>query len=165
MPVTTARLDLRPATEADRPFLLRVYGSTRADELARVDWTDAAKEAFVAMQFDAQDRHYRQHYPEASYDVVTVDGRPAGRLYVDRRAGDVRIVDIALLPEFRGAGAGSTLIRRLQDGAAAAGSTLSIHVEVFNPARRLYHRLGFVEVGHAGAHVLMEWRPPEGTAS
>jgi GNAT superfamily N-acetyltransferase len=152
-------LALRPATAGDRDFLLEVYGSTRADELAMVDWPDASKDAFVEMQFDAQDEYYRRYYPDASFDVVVVDGDPVGRLYVDRWPEEIRIVDIALVAERRGSGIGTRLLRHVMDEAVAAGKKVSIHVEVFNPARHLYDRLGFTLAVDKGVHLLLEWDP------
>ena len=155
---------LRPATEADREFLLELYASTREPELARVDWDDALKRAFVEQQFAAQDEHYRSHYPGASLDVIELDGRRAGRLYVYRGEEDIRIMDIAVAPEFRGRGIGSALIEELIAEARSSGRSVSIHVEMQNPARALYERLGFVPVGEHGVYVLMEWSQPN-TAS
>ncbi len=91
--------------------------------------------------------------------MILVGGEPAGRLYVARWAEELRIVDIALLPRFRGRGVGTTLLRGLMDEADAAGKPLSIHVEVNNPARSLYDRLGFEEAEDRGVYVLMR-RPP-----
>ena len=151
---------LRPTTPEDRDFLLAVYGSVRAPELARVDWTEEAKAAFVAQQFDAQDRSYRENYANASFEVIEVEGRPAGRLYVDRWPAEIRIVDIALAPEFRGRGVASSLLRELIAEAEASGRSLTIHVEQGNPARRLYERLGFVPVAQLGHNTLMSAGPP-----
>jgi GNAT superfamily N-acetyltransferase len=156
------RLALRPAGDDDRDLLLRIYAGTRSDELAILPWTEEQKRAFVAQQFHAQRLHYERHYPDARHDIVLADGEPAGRLYVDRRARETRVVDIALLPEFRGGGIGTRLLRDLLDEAAATGRSVSIHVELFNPARRLYARLGFEPVAEEGIHLLMEWRPPSG---
>ncbi|HVF06435.1 MAG TPA: GNAT family N-acetyltransferase [Frankiaceae bacterium] len=150
---------LRPAGPADRAFFREVYASTRADELARVPWDEAAKQAFVDHQFAAQTAHYEQHYVGATVDVVVVGGQDAGRLYVYRGEREIRIVDIALLPACRGTGAGTALLAALQDEALAAGKTLSIHVEQGSPARSLYDRLGFVEVEERGAHHYMTWTP------
>lgn len=150
---------LRPVTAADEPFLLRVYATTRADELARVPWSDADKAAFVAHQFAAQSAHYAQHYTGMSRHVVRVDGADAGRLLVARWEREIRIVDITLLPEFRGAGAGTELLRGLMDEASAAGKALSIHVERENPAMSLYVRLGFRPVGDEGVYLRMERAP------
>jgi ribosomal protein S18 acetylase RimI-like enzyme len=153
--VATADIALRASTSADRSLLCEIYGSTRAAELALVPWDDAAKRAFVAQQFAAQDEHYRRHYPGAALDVIEVGGRPAGRLYVHRGDADIRIMDIALLPEFRGRGIGTRLLRGLLDEGRASGCTVSIHVERGNPARELYERLGFHPVEEHGIYVLM----------
>lgn len=150
---------LRPATDDDRELLLDVYASTRADELAAVPWTDEEKRGFLRQQFDAQDRWWRLQYPDCSFQVIEIDGRAAGRLYVDRREREIRLVDIALLPQYRRLGAGTRLIVELQREAEASDRALTIHVERFNPARALYDRLGFREIGSAGeVYLLLEWR-------
>jgi ribosomal protein S18 acetylase RimI-like enzyme len=152
------RVTLRPATVADRDFLREVYASTRDEELSQVAWSPAQRAAYVQTQFDLQDRQYRTSNPRGSFDVVEVDGRPAGRLYVDRRLDDIRIIDIALLPEFRRSGVGSGLIGAVLAEARSSGRSASIHVEVHNPAARLYRRLGFTMVADRGLYRLMEWR-------
>ena len=151
---------LRPATDADRDFLVGVYGSTRDAELSQVPWAEGQREAFVRMQFDAQDAEYHARNPHGTFDVIEVGGRPAGRLYVDRRPGDIRIVDIALLPEFQGQGVGAHLIGRLMQEASASGCKLSIHVEIHNRAVALYDRLGFAAVAEQGIYRRMEWTAP-----
>jgi GNAT superfamily N-acetyltransferase len=102
-------------------LLLAVYASTREPELAAVEWDAAQKAAFVEMQFDAQHAYYQEHYAGAAFDVILVDGQPAGRLFVSREENEIRIVDIALLPEYCNRGIGTTLLRELQSEAAAAG--------------------------------------------
>jgi ribosomal protein S18 acetylase RimI-like enzyme len=150
---------LRPVEDADRAFLVELYRSVREPELAAVDWDDATKRAFVDQQFSAQDAHYRAHYPGATLDVIEVDGSPAGRLYVHRGPSDIRIMDIALAPASRGRGIGTELLRSLIEEADASGRKLSIHVEMNNPARSLYDRLGFLPAGEHGVYILLE-RPP-----
>ena len=159
-------LRLRPSTPEDRGFLLAVYGSVREQELAQVRWPPGAREAFLAQQYDAQDRYYREYYPGASFDVIEVDGERAGRLYVDRWPAEIRIVDISLASAFRGAGVGTALLRELISEAEQTGRSLTIHVENGNPARRLYERLGFVAVAERGHNTLMSAGPPlrEGAA-
>ena len=151
---------LRPVTPADREFLLAVYAGVREAELAQVPWPNGAKEAFVRQQFEAQDRYYREYYAGATFDVIEVDGRPAGRLYVDRWPAEIRIVDIALASAFRGSGVGTALLRELIAEAEASGRSLTIHVEHGNPARRLYERLGFLAVAERGHNTLMSAGPP-----
>jgi len=149
-----AEVTLRPVEPADEAFLLGLYATTRADELALTDWTDEQKAAFVRHQFDAQTHHYREHYPTATFDLILVDGEPAGRLYIDRWPSETRIMDIALVPQRRGRGIGRELIEAIQ----AEGRDVSVHVERFNPARRLYARLGFESEDAGPVYVLMRWR-------
>jgi ribosomal protein S18 acetylase RimI-like enzyme len=147
----------RAVAPGDEELLYRIYASTRVEELAPVPWTAAQKEAFLRMQFRAQSEDYAANYPDAAFLVLLVEGTPAGRLYVDRRNDEVRIIDIALLPEHRGAGIGGALLRGLLAEAAAAGKPVRIHVERMNPALRLYDRLGFRRTGDDGIYFLMEW--------
>lgn len=153
-------LALRPIGPEDMPFLLRLYRSTREEELAMVvDWSDEQKDWFILMQFNAQHTWYQEHYVGATFDVILVDEAPAGRLYVHRREREIRLVDIAFLPEFRNRGLGTSLLRALFAEAEGAGKPLTIHVEKYNPAMRLYERLGFTRIDETGPYDLMEWRP------
>jgi ribosomal protein S18 acetylase RimI-like enzyme len=150
---------LRPATPDDEEFLRALYGTTRAEELSLTPWTDEQKAAFVAMQFHAQSTYYASVYPDATHDVVVVDGEDAGRLYLHRDDATVRVVDIAIAPAFRGRGVGTQL---LQDVLATAGArTVVIHVEKQNRAKGLYERLGFavVEEDPGGVYLRMECHP------
>ena len=122
-------------------------------------WDDAQKDAFLRSQFDAQDAWWRENYAEASFDVVLVDGEPVGRLYVQRGPSEIRIVDIALLPEHRGGGIGTRLVEELFREADAVGKTLTIHVERMNPALRWYERLGFELAEDKGVYLLLERKP------
>src|SRR4051812_19114238 len=61
-------ISLRPITDADLSFLYKVYASTRAQEMALVPWSDAQKQAFVRMQFEAQHKYYREQFTTASFD-------------------------------------------------------------------------------------------------
>jgi ribosomal protein S18 acetylase RimI-like enzyme len=150
-------LRLRPITPADESFLARVYASTRWDELAVTGWSEGQKADFCRRQFDAQSAYYTANYPEASFQIIERDGWPIGRLYVARWDKEIRIVDITLLPEARGWGVGTKFLRDLQEESRAAGKSLTIHVERFNRALRLYQRLGFKQIEDKGVYLLMEW--------
>jgi GNAT superfamily N-acetyltransferase len=150
---------LRPETAGDEGLSRVIYASTREEELARVPWSDEQKAAFVSMQFEAQRSYYREIYPDGDFSVIVVDGADAGRLYVDRSTDEIRVVDIAVLPEFRGRGVGGTLLGAVLDEARETGRTVVIHVELMNRARTLYDRLGFVPVEEVGVYLRMEWTP------
>lgn len=150
-------ISLRPITPEDTSFLAAVYASTRWEELAPTGWNDEEKMVFCRRQFDAQSEHYREHYPGASFQVIEREGESIGRLYVARWENEMRIVDISLFPEFRGSGVGTQVLRELQEEARGADKSLTIHVERFNPALRLYLRLGFQEIEDKGVYLLMRW--------
>jgi ribosomal protein S18 acetylase RimI-like enzyme len=152
---------LRPETEDDVPFLRRLYISTRWDELAPiVDWTEAQKIGFLESQFALQRHHYRTYYAETDWGVLEHAGVPIGRIYVDRQNTVLMVIDVALLPEWRGRGIGTALMQAVCEEAAAAGKAVSIAVEKYNPAQNLYRRLGFREVSDEGLYWFMEWRAP-----
>jgi GNAT superfamily N-acetyltransferase len=157
----TGELTLRPATADDEKFQCALYASTREEELKLTDWTEAQKDEFVRMQFAAQWSHYRTHYADAAWDIILNGDSRAGRLIVSRGAQEIRIVDISLLPEHRGLSIGTRLISRLLDEARDTNRRVGIHVEKFNPALRLYERLGFVTVEDLGVYLLMNWQSPD----
>jgi ribosomal protein S18 acetylase RimI-like enzyme len=152
-------VELRPATPGDREFLVAVFRTTREDELDRTGWSEPEKAAFVDAQFRAQDVHYRETYPDGRFLVVTRAGEPIGRLSLAQRADEVRVMDIALVPGARGQGIGSSLLAAVMTEADAAGLPVRLHVEPWNPAKRLYERLGFRTLEVRGFYELME-RPP-----
>lgn len=154
------RITFRPERPEDEPFLYRLYVSTREPEMRYVDWSPEQKTTFLRQQFGAQTLHYKTQYADADYSIILFDGTPAGRLYLHRRSGDLRIMDILLAPEHRGSGIGTILLEEILQKAAAEGSSVSIHVEQDNPALRLYQRLGFRQIDTFGVYLLMEWKPP-----
>jgi ribosomal protein S18 acetylase RimI-like enzyme len=152
---------LRPAADADYDFLRGLYASTRQEEMIHFPFDEAQRRSFLDQQFAAQFEHYRIHYPTCERNIVERDGVSVGRLWIDEWRDQIRLVDIALMPECRGAGIGSTLLRQVMDRGAAAGKPVTIHVESFNPALRLYRRLGFEQVDTNGVYLLMRWTPPQ----
>jgi ribosomal protein S18 acetylase RimI-like enzyme len=153
------QLSLRAECDQDREFLCTLYASTRAEELSILPWTADEKKAFLEQQFIAQTTHYRKNYPSAAFLVIGFEGRSVGRLYVCLARSELRLMDIALLPEFRGQGLGRALIHAVIDLAAEAGVDLTLHVEPFNPAMAWYQRLGFEQVEQVGVYWFM--RLPE----
>ena len=150
-------LSFRPIDEADRDFLSAVYASTRTEELAQVDWDEQQKAAFLEMQFSAQHQYYQEHYKGTDFLIILLDNQPIGRFYISRWSSEFRIVDLALLPEFRDTGIGTQILRNVLSEATTLGKPVRIHVERFNPAQNLYRRLGFAKTGEYGVYDLMEW--------
>jgi len=152
-------VELRPVAPTDDPFLLSVYASTREDELAQVEWAEGQKDIFLRWQFDLQRREYETRFPDADYRVIVLDQQPAGRIWVGADNEQIRLLDIALLPEFQNRGVGTALVERLKRQADNDGKALRHMVFVLNNnAERFYERLGFRKIEDFGAYKHMEWR-------
>lgn len=149
---------MRPAAAADRPFLLALFASTRASELAALP-DDAARRAFVEDQFDLQDRHYRRYYPGARFDVIELTAAPVGRMYVHRRADEIRLMEITIAPEWRRRGIAACLVHALISESDECGIPIGLHVEPDNPANRWYRRLGFRHIVDRGAYEFLMRAP------
>ena len=156
--VARESITFRPQTDEDIPFSFELYASTREDEMKVVPWTDQQKHDFVQMQFNAQKSHYETHYSKCDFLIIEQDGQKIGRIYIDRSAVEILVVDITLHPLSRCAGIGSMLLQELMDEAKGANRPLHVHVESFNPAMRLYQRLDFKHISTYGLYHLMEWR-------
>lgn len=155
-------VSMRPETGDDIAFLRRLHVANRWHELTQTGWPDAQKAAFLGQQADFQRIHYAKAYGDAAFLIVEAQAGPIGRLCVWRSADEICIVDIALLPEAHNRGIGSALLRSVMEEARALGLPVRLSVEQFNPAQRLYRRLGFKETGAAAPYLRMEWRgPPE----
>lgn len=152
-------LGFRPISLDDQAFLPEVYASTRREELALVDWDEDKKARFLQMQFAAQHQYYQDYYTETDFLIILLDELPVGRLYLARWPGEIRIVDLALLPAHRNAGIGTRILRDILAEAERAGKPVRIHVEKLNPALRLYERLGFTRIADKGVYWFLEWVP------
>ncbi len=149
----------RPVTPEDDEFLFGLYASTRESELAPLGWDDGQREAFLRQQFAAQSKFYFEQFPLAKFHIVLLAEEPIGRLYLDHRDDEIRLIDISLLPARRNTGIGTALLNDILAEGERLGLPVTIHVERFNPARRLYERLGFREISENGVYYLMEWSP------
>lgn len=154
---TLENISLRPVRPADEELLRALYSSSREHELAQVPWTPEQKHAFVLMQWQAQKRNNALQHPHATHALICREGIPVGRLYLDRSGDSFHILDVTLLPEHRNHGAGSYLLGQIMAEAAELGKPVTIFVESFNPALRLFQRLGFTAVEQKGFHLLMKW--------
>lgn len=154
-----AAVTLRAALPEEAAFLFQVYASTRFDELAPLGWSDEQVGVFLAQQFAAQQQHYQIHFADAAFQVILVDGKPAGRVSVARREAAFLIVDLALLPQYQGAGIGTRLVCDILAEAERLGKPVQLHVEKENRAVGLYRRLGFSPVADRGLYWFLEWVP------
>lgn len=152
-------IQFRPIVAEDMAFLCQVYASTRLEELAVTDWSAEQKQAFLVSQFQAQHTYYQEHYRDAAFLLILRTGQPIGRLYLDQWQDQLRIIDIALLPAYRGQGIGTHILSAVVAEGQRIALPVSIHVERFNPALSLYTRLGFRQVADKGVYYLLEKTP------
>lgn len=150
---------LRASTPEDLPFQSRLYASTRQEELDAAQFPVALRESFIAMQFNAQTSHYSQYYPSAEWSIIECEGLPAGRLILDRAPDHFHIMDIALLPEYRGRGIGTELLQLVLSEAAAKQLPVRLFAFSGERAMGLYRRLGFETVNDDGVHTELVWKP------
>jgi len=146
----------RPLSPGDDEFLFRVYASTRAAEMQAWGWPLEQQESFLRMQFRARRLSYGAAYPDASHSILLCDGLPAGSAIVWRSPAEIRLVDIALLPEYQNRGLGAQWLQWLIQEAAGTGAALRLSVLQGNRAIRLYQRLGFVPAPPGGMYIEME---------
>jgi len=149
---------LREATPGDDEFLVRLYGSVRQEELALTGWDAAQCDAFIRMQFAAQQLHYQTHYPTGVHQIILLDTEAVGRIYWANLKDELHFIDITVLPEYRNRGIGTPLLKRLLAQAASEDKPARIYVESFNPSLRLFERLGFTCAKAEGYLLLLEWR-------
>lgn len=154
----------RPIHPGDQDFLCALYASTRAEELAVLDWPEEMRQAFLDQQFNAQHHYYRQHYADALWLLLLCNGQPIGRLYWWAVGSNATLIDISLVPAERGKGIGRAILARLCDAADGHGQHITLHVEPTNPALCLYLDAGFKLQADLGIHMRM-LRPPGQHAS
>jgi ribosomal protein S18 acetylase RimI-like enzyme len=149
-------ITVRPFPPDHQEFLFQLYASTRQHEISAFGWNPAQEEAFLRMQFKAQQQWYETAYAEANHQLIVVDEQPAGRILTWRECDGIRLVDIALLSEYRNRGIGAQLLRDLISKSENERLPMRLQVLKSNPACRLYQRLGFVKTGDDGMYYQME---------
>ncbi|QLE87647.1 GNAT family N-acetyltransferase [Shewanella sp. Scap07] len=154
-----AALKLKQYSDADLSFLTRLYITVRRDEFQAANWPETQLTQFLTQQFSAQYDYYCQHYCADSFNIIFYQSQPIGRLFVEYRHDDIRVVDISLLPEYRNKGIASYYFQQLFDQAKSSQRCVTIHVERNNPARHLYERLGFKFKSQTDdVYLLMQWQ-------
>ena len=152
-------VSLRVENDGDRAFLSDLYASTRTEELAHVPWDDATKRGFLGEQFTLQHAHYVKNYVGAEFVVIEQHGLPIGRIYLRATRGEIRLMDIALVPEKRGQGIGRSLVEALARIAREDAAEITLHVEPNNPAMKLYDRMGFRLIENRGVYLFLGLKP------
>ena len=137
----------RPLSEEDVPFVRQLILQMVTDELGAAAWPDALRAPLLEMQCRARSEGIRVNWPDAEQEILLSNGQPAGWAVVARRGDAIHLVDIAIVPELRGQGLGTSRIRELLEESDRTGKPVRLSVTTINPANRLYERLGFRRTG------------------
>jgi ribosomal protein S18 acetylase RimI-like enzyme len=160
--MTTSSYSIRRLSHPDQQFLREMlYQSLYVPEGSRPFPRDVVNQPEIAKYVRAWGR-------AGDIGFVAIDvgsGEPVGAAWLRLLTGDERgygYVDdetpelgMAVLPEYRGRGVGSELLKRLLKSAGAVYRSVCLSVSVDNPAVRLYGRAGFERVCECGASLTM----------
>lgn len=152
-------ITFKAMSDDDMAFLSDLYRTTRWEEVQQAPWDDDERTAFLHQQFIAQHKHYKTHYPNAEKLLIIKNGERIGRIYVDRDAVSICLIDVALLPAYKHRGIGTQLLKELLTEAQEQQKKVVIHVENFNPAYAWYVKHGFKQIEDKGVYQYMEWYP------
>ena len=152
-------ISFKAISDVDMAFLTELYQSTRWAEVLQAPWTDQQRLDFLSQQFKAQHQHYQSHYPKATKLIIKQGMERIGRVYVDRDAVSICLIDVTLLPKFKHQGIGTLLLQELLTEAQLTQKKIVIHVENFNPAYHWYLKHGFQQIEDKGVYQYMEWHP------
>ncbi len=150
-------LQFVPVVSEDELFLYELYAETRKDELSVLGWDKLQQDAFLHMQFHAQQRSYRAQYADLDQRIIYQDNQRIGQVSTVDTLQALLLVDLVLLPQHRNQGHGTELLAELKETARSQSKSVRLHVLQKNPAQRLYARLGFQVTGEQFPYVSMEW--------
>lgn len=153
------KFELRRATSEDFAFVEGLFNDVRAPEFELAGLSGPQLAQLLAVQFRAQRTHYERAYPEREDFIIEVDGLSAGEWLVAELPAEIRLIDVSLLSAYRGQGIGTSLLTELLERANEAQKPVVLHVEMQNPAKRLYDRFGFKVEEEVGIYWRMRWAP------
>ncbi len=158
-PSTTGTVGRRAEQGADEAFRFDLFCASRppGEDFAFLD--GPMRDTLLRQQFAGQTATYRARYPDARFEIVTWDEAPIGRIVTDRTNEALTLVDLALLPAWRGRGIGTGLLMAAFEQARAARVPVRLCASASNAgALRLYRRLGFRAIDSSEVQVAMVWR-------
>lgn len=153
------RIETRAVTAEDHDFLLRVYAAGRDVELAMLPLDEDGKRAFCEHQLTAQTSYYAEKFPNATHDIIMLNGEPVGRAYVDRGSKTISILDLAVLVEHRRKGIGTQIVKSIQNEAGLDEKRVGVYVETFNPSQKFFRDLGFDLAESDEMNLYFVWNP------
>jgi len=146
-------LERRPAA-ADDEFVRVLYVTTRPD---LDSWDEEARATFVDVQLRAREQGWGARFPDSTDELILRDGKPVGRIWVAWLPDECRVVDIALLAQYRRAGIGTVIVGEVLAEADRLSVPVRLTVERLNTtARTFWSGLGFVPVAEDALFLELE---------
>ena len=124
-------------------------------------WPEHLRDSLLRMQYHARQQGIAGDYPQAAQEIILADGSPAGRLVVSRNEAEIRVVDIAVLPERQNRGIGGAVVQELIEESNRTGKPVRLTVTIMNPAIRFYENLGFRRIGGDQTQHFLERTPTQ----
>jgi ribosomal protein S18 acetylase RimI-like enzyme len=150
-------LTLRPVRADDHEFLSRLFYSVHSEKLNPTHLNAEEKHRLIGLMYQGFARHYSAIEPCADDRIVLVNNECIGRMILLQTREEIRLADLAILPQYRQRGIGSALIGQLQTESLISNRPLRLHVARFDRALRLYQRLGFYKIEVAEPYLHLEW--------
>ena len=150
-------IQLRQVRAEDEAFLFALFRSSRETEFAPLP--QPQRETLLRLQYEAQARGYAARFSHLDDSIIESCAQAAGRVLLNREAEELRLVDIAVIPELQRQGIASKVLKSLMAEAETTRVSLRLNVWHSNPALSLYLRLGFCEIAASDTYCELEWRP------
>ena len=155
------RVTQRRAGSEDALLLYELFSTSRAVEFAAMGLTGEQYRPLLEMQYRGRAMTCAAQYPEAEDWIVCMEyGTAVGNYLLAGTSAGPRMIDLAVLPQWRGKGIGTQVLRQAAHRSAAAGEILSLRVMKGNQAMRLYTRVGFQVASEDETSCEMIWQPP-----
>jgi len=135
----------RPASSDDYDFLRALHRNTMKDYVEKTwGWDE-----------EDEEKRFKESFDPDKLSVVVVEGSDAGMIVVEDKGTELFLSKIQILPEYQGRGLGTIIVNDLIKKARQRMIPVALQVLKVNPAKKLYERLGFMQIGETETHYLM----------
>ncbi|MGE3801483.1 MAG: hypothetical protein AB7H80_10710 [Candidatus Kapaibacterium sp.] len=150
-------ISLRPVAAPDESFLFELFGAIKERDLEHTKLTRPQRRHFIRSQYDARKKHYDKFFDDAEDSLILNEKKKIGRLILQRKEEEFRIIALEILPDYNGKGVYESIIQDIQAEAEEVGKPISVQVEQLGGWFDMLSALGFEKTGETEAHYQMEW--------
>lgn len=150
-------VSLCPVEPSHTDFLLKLFNECRPDLELIGGINEKQKEDIIFQQFTLEQEQLIKMYPDVEFNVVMLNEKPVGRIYIHHGETADRILEIGLLAEYRNLGIGRKLITTAIENAIKKNKSVRLQVAWFNQrAYKFYKEIGFRVIENQGVSFEME---------